>query len=939
MHLFVDGVATGPVATMGMITGSNYAMFDFSASPVSLSTGSHTIDLRADVVSGASYTVQTSLQQAADLVLYDPQVAVNIATLGPVGVAFVSNNAGTITINAGSASVVVDPTFQSMTNITGGATNVAVAKFKVHGYGEDVKVTTLSVTPVLTGCTPGCAGLNNLTVYFNGAQVGSSQTWTSGVATFNLGSQMILPAGTDSYIEVRADLQTNASVNYTAGSVSANLTVGSSNAQGQTSHTTLNFPTTTVVGTILTVQTGILAVSKNVGYANQIASPNTSGVKIGSFTLQNQSTSETVRITSLLVTIGGTTPLTNLSNLRTSETSGSGATPIQPAASNTFSVNFNLAPGATKTIDILADTSSATGVTIPNVDLTQALTTVLTTAAANGVAASSSSVFTFAAGGTMSTTVNGHLVTATAVTDTATSVTAMVNALNSDGTIAAGWVASSTGGTTVVLTRLTAGTAGNFTIVTSTTSGTYTTATSPTVNGTNNTAQVSTATPANVEVGDIFTVVINGTSISYTATAATAANVAAGLTAAINANVTVAPVVTAAVVGSTVQVTADVSGTVGAFTMTSSAANGSTSGGVTVIATLTITSIGATSNVSLLQNGNGTAVTGQTITLGAGVVTNPPTISSLSTSAQYVPAANGATNATQATFNFASTGGPSTITELTFTLGGTAGAVASVTVNGLTAPVVGTTAYITGLSIQVPNGGSGVNQNVFVTYAPVGTSGVASGSTSTLTLTTIKYQSGGTTATITGLSVSAPTMTLVGSKPTVTLLLPNGASGSSVSGLTVGTKYVADVKVMADAQGDIKVVTLPLVFTGNAAGTTTNITNGASGTTNLVIKNASGTVVSNYTVSGAGGGALQTSTALVTFTSGGYQIAAGTSETFKVEVNVSAIAGASSSLATGVTPGASFTWTDTAGAGAPGAGTGAAAVMPGYPTSSVSMTN
>src|ERR1035437_10081164 len=108
MRLYVDGVATGSVATMGTITGSNYAMFDFSATPVSLSTGSHTVDLRADVIKGASYTVQVSLQQASDLVLYDGQVGVNIAPLGLSGVVFTSNNAGTITINAGSASVVVD---------------------------------------------------------------------------------------------------------------------------------------------------------------------------------------------------------------------------------------------------------------------------------------------------------------------------------------------------------------------------------------------------------------------------------------------------------------------------------------------------------------------------------------------------------------------------------------------------------------------------------------------------------------------------------------------------------------------------------------------------------------------------------------------------------------------------------------------------------------
>ena len=49
-------------------------------------------------------------------------------------------------------------------------------------------------------------------------------------------------------------------------------------------------------------------------------------------------------------------------------------------------------------------------------------------------------------------------------------------------------------------------------------------------------AQVSTLTPTNVEVGDVFTATINGKSISFTATAATVENVVAGLVAAWNAS-------------------------------------------------------------------------------------------------------------------------------------------------------------------------------------------------------------------------------------------------------------------------------------------------------------------------------------------------------------------------------------------------------------------
>ena len=124
IKLYVDGINVGGVATFGTITGSNYAMLDFSATPVKLTTGSHSVDLRADIVKGSGYTATVSLQQPSDLVLYDGQVGVNIAVTKSASLAYVVSTSGTITINAGSASVTVDPTFQNITNVTGGSTKV-----------------------------------------------------------------------------------------------------------------------------------------------------------------------------------------------------------------------------------------------------------------------------------------------------------------------------------------------------------------------------------------------------------------------------------------------------------------------------------------------------------------------------------------------------------------------------------------------------------------------------------------------------------------------------------------------------------------------------------------------------------------------------------------------------------------------------------------------
>ena len=370
IKLFVDGVDTGKVATVVSISGSNYAMFDLTSAPVSLTTGSHTVDVRADIQKGTNRDVTVSVQQTSDLTVFDPQLGVNLAATSGV-----PNTAGKIGISTGSVTTVIDPTFTSQTNISSGATNAIIARFKIHAYGEDVKVGSLVVTPKLanatagsnttngSGACTGTCGLNNVTLYFNGSQIGSQQNMTGGTQplTFQLGSQMIAPAGQDSYIEVRADLQTTGNVPYTAGKLTVTLPTGSSNAQGQSSQSTVNVPTAQVATAGLTVSSANLAVSANSAYLAQTLSPNTAGVKIGSYVIQNQSTSQAIRLTSLNVqlTFGAGTAVTNFAALRTSDTTGSGSTPIQPTGNDNFSISDVLQPGASMTLDIFADAGAS----------------------------------------------------------------------------------------------------------------------------------------------------------------------------------------------------------------------------------------------------------------------------------------------------------------------------------------------------------------------------------------------------------------------------------------------------------------------------------------------------------------------------------------------------------------------------------------------------
>ncbi len=328
-----------PCNSATQLTNSNLPAGCTSTFGFSITTGQSCNGIAA-TVQQLQQTVQQQTQALQQIQQNTQQIAQNttpVISLPPVPVV-------PPPVDNSSASVVLDPAFKSI--VVDGATNSVIDRFKVSGYGEDVKIQSLLILPQLTNCTPSCTGLNSVTVYFNGSQVGSSYNWNgSANITFALGSQMIIPMGKTSFIEIRADLQ-----NYIGGTIGVNLEIGKKNAQGQMSHLTLNFPTSKVTGTSLIIQPGLLGVSKNTGYVDTSVSPNTANVKIGSFLLQNQSSSGSLQVTNLSVSLidssgigltsSSTPTIANFSNLRTSSNSG------------------YLSPGMTQRIDVFADIGS-----------------------------------------------------------------------------------------------------------------------------------------------------------------------------------------------------------------------------------------------------------------------------------------------------------------------------------------------------------------------------------------------------------------------------------------------------------------------------------------------------------------------------------------------------------------------------------------------------
>jgi hypothetical protein len=362
--LYVDGTKV----SSAMINSNMQFVFDLASAPYSLTTGSHNVEVRGDVIGGANRNFYLSLEKSSDLMVNDSQVSGGTVSVTATYLGGTLNNlnAGLVTIQNGTLTINQDTAFNNTTTLVGGATNIKMAAYKFTAYGEDVKVNSLTFTPSISGMTPASSTMINVGLYINGGQVGSNQTATHGNAlTFsNLGSNLTATVGTPVIVEIRGDVITSGNVNYTAGTVKFDLAAGSSNAQGVGSGQLTS--TGSAGGQTLTVSSSNVTFAQTSGWAGATTSPNQVAKKIGSFTVQTGS-AEGVTISNILVGITGTMIGANqVTNITVKDGSTVVGTPVgNPTASNNFSVTLPVAMSTTKTYDVYADIgSSAAGLTV-----------------------------------------------------------------------------------------------------------------------------------------------------------------------------------------------------------------------------------------------------------------------------------------------------------------------------------------------------------------------------------------------------------------------------------------------------------------------------------------------------------------------------------------------------------------------------------------------
>lgn len=392
--LYLDGAK---VATSSGINTSNYVVFT-PTTPVAVNTGSHTLEVHADIIGGSNRNAQLTLQNGSDLVVTDTNYNVNVTPINsqsPTSGYFSPVPAASVTINTGTLSITQDPAFNTTTNIPAGATGQVIGSFQLQSYGENVQINSLSIQPTIgltvTGTTPtgnptvsgGCTAgtncsVNNVSLFLNGSQVGNSQNWSgTGSLNFNFGSSFIVPAGAPVIFQVKADLQNTSGSSYTAGQIDATLLAGSSNVQGRTSLNTTSTPQ--VTGQVLTIGGSSGVVSVNTALSNSTILSNSTAQRIGSFIVQAGS-AEGLRLNSASITFpssvagantltSGGTVFTYLNNLKIVVSNCSGSTytasPVNPSSTNNFSLSCQVAANGTATIDVYADIGNSTGYVSP----------------------------------------------------------------------------------------------------------------------------------------------------------------------------------------------------------------------------------------------------------------------------------------------------------------------------------------------------------------------------------------------------------------------------------------------------------------------------------------------------------------------------------------------------------------------------------------------
>lgn len=366
LKLRIDGQE---VAT-GMVSGSS-VFFDLGSIGKVVNTGSHIMEVYADVLGTPNRTFTLEILRPYDVVLMDTQYNSNISFGTPTG------TATQVTVRAGNATVALSSDTPTGTIPLSGS-NVTLAKFRVYAAGEALRIKFLpfkltQTGPAWTVLTDVDADLRNIALYGDdGVQIGSTINTPSGCSytpgftateyTCGFGSSSAninytIPANTNRVLSLKADVQTTA--NFTT--IKAALTAAISNVEGQISFKTSSLPAGLVQGNALSLTLTPFQVAR-ASFGDQTIVGGAVNQKIAAFSL-SASSAEAINLTSVSITASSTAGSNSAFRVQNLAVKVDGNTwnyvqaSIDPNGQYTFSAPslVQIPAGGSKNVEVFAD--------------------------------------------------------------------------------------------------------------------------------------------------------------------------------------------------------------------------------------------------------------------------------------------------------------------------------------------------------------------------------------------------------------------------------------------------------------------------------------------------------------------------------------------------------------------------------------------------------
>ncbi len=310
-RLLVDGVQRG------LASSSLSATKTVSFVPnMTLSPGSHTLQLLGDIVGGGGTSIAFSVLTVSDVQIYDSLSSGYLAST-VFGGSFLPLTAGTITINTAPPQApmvtITKSTSSPAGNIPLRGLNVPLAKYDIGSATGTLQVHNLNFG--FTTSNPGVTSLVGLVILINGTFYSAPSPIPLNGISVGFGNSLIVPAGSTSTIEIRGHVRESTGVSLSDGD-----TITVQIKPTNNSFSWVNMPSLVgslpnyVNGNTLSLKKSQVALLKYPGYNNQtVVTPQTT-YKISEFRL-SASGAEDIILRSGTLQLSGVFPFSSTTDI------------------------------------------------------------------------------------------------------------------------------------------------------------------------------------------------------------------------------------------------------------------------------------------------------------------------------------------------------------------------------------------------------------------------------------------------------------------------------------------------------------------------------------------------------------------------------------------------------------------------------------------------